>query len=361
MFDRLAGGIMTPRTGIGSVIVALALLAPSPATAQVAGGTIQGTVVDGSGAVLPGTTVVVKNVGTGITTEVVTNERGVYRAPNLRPGAYDVSASLQGFSQASRKGLELSVGGELTIDLKLLPGGLTETVTVVSEAPAVDTSSPTLGAVVKEATIVELPLNGRDWTSLATLQPGISSIRTQAVNGVTASRGNRGYGDELAITGHRPQEDNYRIDGVSINDYSNGAPGSAGGGNLRADAIQEFSVLASNYTAEYGRTSGGVINAITRSGANTVHGSAYEFLRNDKPDASNFIAKQNNRPKPPLRRNQFGGSFGGPIVQNKTFAFGDCEGIRRTQRLTSLANVTSPAARRGELAGGTVTVDPAGR
>ncbi len=350
---------MTPRTGIGSVIFALALLAPSLAIAQVAGGTIQGTVVDGSGAVLPGTTVVVKNVGTGITTEVVTNERGVYRAPNLRPGAYDVSASLQGLSQASRKGLELSVGGELTIDLKLLPGGLTETVTVVSEAPAVDTSSPTLGAVVKEATIVELPLNGRDWTSLATLQPGISSIRTQAVNGVTASRGNRGYGDELTITGHRPQENNYRIDGVSINDYSNGAPGSAGGVNLGADAIQEFSVLASNYTAEYGRTSGGVINAITRSGANAVHGSAYEFLRNDKLDAINFIDKENNRPKPPLRRNQFGASFGGPIVKNRTFAFGDYEGIRRNQGVTSVATVLSPAARRGELAAGTITVDPA--
>src|SRR5258708_38696522 len=146
MFDRFAGGTMTPRTGIGSVIFALALLAPSAATAQVAGGTIQGTVADGSGAVLPGTTVVVKNVGTAITTEVVTNERGVYRAPNLRPGVYDVSAALHGFSSAARKGLELSVGGELTLDLKLLPGRLTETVTVVTEAPAAATSSPTPGA-----------------------------------------------------------------------------------------------------------------------------------------------------------------------------------------------------------------------
>jgi hypothetical protein len=352
---------MTSRTAIASFtcFFVLALLAPSQATAQVAGGTIQGTIVDGSGAVLPGTTVVVKNVGTGITTEVVTNDRGVYRAANLRPGVYDVSASLQGFTSGSRKGLELNVGSDVTIDLTLSPGGVAETVIVLSEAPAVDTSSPTLGAVVKEATIVELPLNGRDWTSLATLQPGISSIRTQAVNGVTSSRGNRGYGDELTITGHRPQENNYRIDGVSINDYSNGAPGSAGGVNLGADAIQEFSVLASNYTAEYGRTSGGVINAVTRSGANTVHGSAYEFLRHDKLDAINFINKENGQAKPPLRRNQFGASFGGPIVKNKMFAFADYEGIRRTQGVTSVANVLSPTARRGELAAGRVAVDPA--
>jgi hypothetical protein len=350
---------MTSRISLWPAIIGIALFTAAPGRAQVAGGTIQGTVADDSGAVLPGTAVVVRNAGTGITTELVTNERGVYRAPNLRPGQYEVSASMQGFSNASWKNIELSVGGEVTIDLKLAPAGVLETVTVASEAPAVDTSSPALGAVVKGQTIVELPLNGRDWTTLATLQPGISSIRTQAVNGVTASRGNRGYGDELSITGHRPQENNYRIDGVSINDYSNGAPGSAGGVNLGADAIQEFSVLASNYTAEYGRTSGGVINAVTRSGTNALHGSAYEFFRHNRLDAINFIDKENKRPKAPLRRNQFGGSIGGPIVRNKTFAFGDYEGIRRTQGVTSVANVPSAAARRGELAAGTVNVDPA--
>src|SRR5439155_25090520 len=164
-------------------------------------------------------------------------------------------------------------GADVTIDRKLAPGAVGASVPSSAVTPSVDTTTPTRSAVVSERTIVELPLDGREWTSLATLQPGISSVRTQAVVGTTSSRGKRGFGDELSITGHRPQENNYRIDGVSINDYTNAAPGRAGGVNLGADAIKEFSVLASNYTAEYGRTSGGVINAITRSGSNSFHGS----------------------------------------------------------------------------------------
>jgi hypothetical protein len=227
----------------------------------------------------------------------------------------------------------------LVVDLRLAPGGVQETVSVTTETPSVDTSTPTLSAVVGGETLRELPLNGRDWTNLATLQPGIASVRAQAPSGVTTARGNRGYGDELAVAGHRPQENNYRLDGVSINDYSNGAPGSAGGINLGVDAIQEFSVLTSNYSAEYGRTSGGVINAITRSGTNALHGSAYEFLRNDKLDARNYFDKGAN--KPPLRRNQFGASLGAPIQKDKTFFFVDYEGIRLTQGLSAVATVPS--------------------
>ena len=343
---------------VGFMAITSLVFHPSPAPAQVAGGTIRGTIADTSGGVLPGAHVVILNTATGISSDLITNETGAYGAPNLQPGPYDITASLPGFSTSVRKSIAVTVGSDLTIDFRLAPGGVQESVTVSSTAPIVDASTPTLSAVIKERTIVELPLNGRDWTTLATLQPGISSIRTQAVNGVTSSRGNRGYGDELSITGHRPQENNYRIDGVSINDYTNGAPGSAGGVNLGADAIQEFSVLASNYTAEYGRTSGGVINAITRSGTNVLHGSAYEFFRHNSLDTLNFLDQANGLSKPPLRRNQFGGSAGGPIVSNKTFVFGDYEGIRRTQGVTSVANVLSPAARRGQLSTGAVTVDP---
>jgi hypothetical protein len=332
----------------------IVLLAHATINAQVAGGLIAGRVTDNSGAVIPGAQVVIRNTGTGFTTNLLTNEEGVYRAPNLLPGQYEISASAQSFAKSMQTGVTLTVGGELTIDLRLNPGGVGESVNVTSEAPQVDTATPTLGAVVAAQTIVELPLNGRDWTTLATLQPGISSIRPQAPSGSTTARGNRGYGDELTVAGHRPQENNYRIDGVSINDYSNGAPGSAGGLNLGADAIAEFSVLSSNYTAEYGRTSGGVINAITRSGTNSFHGSAYEFLRNDALDARNFF----DRAKPPLRRNQFGASAGGPLVKNKTFYFGDYEGIRRSQGITSTTTVPSEAARQGRLSTGTVTVDP---
>ncbi|MDQ2746049.1 MAG: TonB-dependent receptor, partial [Acidobacteriota bacterium] len=330
------------------------LMIPCAVNAQVAGGVISGKVLDSSEAVIPGAQVSIRNTATGVTTQLVANEEGVYRAPNLLPGDYEITASAANFASFLQKGIALTVGADLTIDLNLSAGGVGATVTVSNDAPAVDTTTPTISAVVTERTIVELPLNGRDWTSLATLQPGISSIRTQYASGGTASRGNRGYGDELTITGHRPQENNYRIDGVSINDYTNGAPGSAGGVNLGADAIKEFSVLASNYTAEYGRTSGGVINAITRSGANSPHGSLYEFFRNDALDARNFF----DRDKPPLRRNQFGGSLGGPIIKNKTFFFADYEGIRRKQSFPSIVNVPSANARAGILAAGTITVNP---
>ena len=331
------------------------LLIPVAVSAQVSGGTLSGKVTDSTGALIPGAQVAIRNTATGITTSLVANEEGIYRASNLLAGDYEITASAPNFNSFLQKGVTLTVGGDVTIDLKLAAGAVTASVLVSDQAPAVDTTTPTISAVVSERTIVELPLNGRDWTSLATLQPGISSIRTQYASGGTASRGNRGYGDELTITGHRPQENNYRIDGVSINDYTNGAPGSAGGVNLGADAVKEFSVLASNYTAEYGRTSGGVINAITRSGSNSIHGSAYEFFRNDALDARNFF---DGAKKPPLRRNQFGGSLGGPIIKNKTFFFADYERIRRLQGVPSVVTVPSPAARLGQLAAGPVTVHP---
>src|SRR5216684_3756931 len=281
------------------------LLLPVAVSAQVSGGTVSGKVTDSTGALIPGAQVAIRNTATGVTTSLIANEDGIYRASNLLPGDYEITASAPNFTSFLQKGVTLTVGADLTIDLKLTAGAVTATILISDQAPTVDTTTPTISAVVGERTIVELPLNGRDWTSLATLQPGISSIRTQYASGGTASRGNRGYGDELTITGHRPQENNYRIDGVSINDYTNGAPGSAGGVNLGADAIQEFSVLASNYTAEYGRTSGGVINAMTRSGSNAVHGSAYEFFRHNTLDTINFLDKENGLSKPPLRRNQF--------------------------------------------------------
>lgn len=336
------------------VALLIVVLVPVATNAQVAGATLSGNVSDPNGAAVPNVQVTIKNVGTGVSKTINTDEAGFYSMPNLIPGTYEVMASASGFKTTVQRNFVLTVGAQQSLDLKLEVGEVTQQVQVNAVTP-IETVTPTISAVVAERTIVELPLNGRDWTTLATLQPGISSVRSQFALGGTSSRGNRGYGDELTITGHRPQENNYRIDGISINDYTNAAPGSAGGVNLGADAIKEFSVLQSNYTAEYGRTSGGVINAITRSGSNSIHGSAYEFLRNDALDARNFF----DGPKPPLRRNQFGASGGGPIVKNKTFIFGDYEGIQRSQGVTSVVVVPSPAARRGQLAGGTVVVDPA--
>jgi hypothetical protein len=197
---------------------------------------------------------------------------------------------------------------------------------------------------VEQKTVVDLPLNGRDWSQLATLQPGVISVRAQASTGATANRGNRGFGDQLADSGHRPNENTYRVDGVNINDYSNGAPGSVLGASLGVDAIQEFSVVTTNYTAEYGRTSGAVINAITKSGTNQVHGSGYFFDRDKVFDARNFF----DGPKiPPFRRTQFGGSIGAPIIKNKTFIFGDYEGVRQGQSQSSKVTILSAAALQG--------------
>jgi len=203
-------------------------------------------------------------------------------------------------------------------------------------------------------------LNGRSWTDLAALQPGVDTIQTQPSFSSGADRGNRGFGQQLTISGARPQQNNYRLDGISLNDYANGAPGSVLGGSLGVDAIQEFSVLTSNYSAEYGKTSGGVINAITRSGTGNFHGSAYEFLRNSVLDARNFF----DGPKiPSFKRNQFGGSIGGPIIPQRTFFFADYEGIRQSKGITALTTVPSLDARNGMIHDSdgnpiTVTIDP---
>jgi len=319
----------------------------APASAQVAGGTLSGTVTDPSDKLVPQAQVSIVNVATGITTTVMTNSDGFYSAPNLLPGEYEITVSAKGFSTEVRKGNSLTVGGQLVLNLSLHVGSAAKTVVeVTTEAPAVQLASSDISAVVNATTVRELPLNGRSWTDLAALQPGVDTIQTQPTFAVGADRGNRGFGQQLTISGARPQQNNYRLDGVSLNDYANGAPGSVLGGNLGVDAIQEFSVLTSNYSAEYGKTSGGVVNAITRSGTNTLHGSAYEFLRNSKLDAANFFEAGQ---RSPFKRNQFGGAIGGPVIKNHTFFFADFEGIRQSKGIVSVNFVPSPAARAGQL------------
>jgi hypothetical protein len=318
-----------------------------PASAQVAGGNLSGTISDPSGRLVPQALIAIQNIATGITTTVTTNSDGYYTAANLLPGEYQVTVSAKGFATEVRKGISLTVGGQQVIDLTLQVGSAAKTVVeVTTEAPAVQLASSDISAVVNATTVRELPLNGRSWTDLAALQPGVDTIQTQPTFAVGADRGNRGFGQQLTISGARPQQNNYRLDGVSLNDYANGAPGSVLGGNLGVDAIQEFSVLTSNYSAEYGKTSGGVVNAITRSGTNALHGSIYEFIRNDKLDAANFFEAGQ---RSPFKRNQFGGAVGGPIMKNHTFFFADYEGIRQSKGIASVNFVPSPAARAGQL------------
>src|ERR1700686_3859905 len=324
--------------------------------AQVAGGAITGTVVDSSGRVIPNASVSITNVATGINRTVTTNEDGLYIAPNLLPASYELMFTAPGFRTDVRSGIELTVGATVSLNMTMQVGGSKETVQVQTEAPDVQLATSDIGAVVNATTVRELPLNGRSWTDLATLQPGVNRIQTQPDFSQGTDRGNRGFGQQLTISGARPQQNNYRLDGISLNDYANGAPGSVLGGSLGVDAIQEFSVITSNYSAEYGKTSGGVVNAITRSGTNQIHGSAYEFLRNSALDAKNYFDVGSI---PPFKRNQFGGTLGGPIQKDGTFFFVDYEGIRQSLGVTTVATMPSALARTGVLSSGTVPVDPA--
>src|SRR5487761_1640006 len=335
------------------MIFVLAFLLAAPVYGQVVGATMSGVVSDPSGAVIPKAMVSIKNTATGITTNVTTNSAGLYTAPNLIPGPYEVTVSAPGFQTEARTGTTLTVGAQQELNVTMRVGQTTQTVSVSGQAPTVQLASSTLSGVVNSTTVRNLPLNGRDWTQLATLQPGVNSVPTQAPNGTNTVRANRGYGNQMSISGARPQENNYLIDGISVVDYSGGAPGSSAGISLGVDAIGEFSVLTANYSAQYGRTAGGIVNAITRSGTNQFHGDAYEFLRNNALDARNFF----DAGRPPFRRNQFGASIGGPIQKDKMFFFADYEGLRQALGITNVNNVPSPAARNGIIhnADGTTT------
>jgi hypothetical protein len=343
---------------VAAILLMATTLFSAALRAQVAGGTLSGTITDPSGREVPQAQIVIKNVATGIERTVTTNTDGFYTAVNLLPGEYQVTIRAAGFNTEVKTGITMNVGAQQTFDLALHVGTVSHTVKVTTDAPAVQLTSSEISATVNATTVRELPLNGRSWTDLAALQPGVDTIQTQPSFATGSDRGNRGFGQQLTISGARPQQNNYRLDGVSLNDYANGAPGSVLGGNLGVDAIQEFSVLTSNYSAEYGKTSGGVVNAVTRSGTNAFHGSAYEFLRNSALDAKNFFEAA-GAPKAPFKRNQFGGAIGGPIFKNKTFFFADYEGIRQAKGIANVDFVPSVAARSGNLQSGQVTVDPA--
>src|SRR6202049_4266272 len=327
-------------------VMGFCLLVSIPLRAQVAGGTLSGTITDASGAVVPSAEVEIKNSATGITKTVTTSTEGFYTAPNLLPGNYEVAVSAPGFNTAIKNGIVINVGSQPVFNLVLEVGVVVNRVEVSTDAPTVQLTSSEISATVNATTVRELPLNGRSWTDLAALQPGVSTIQNQPSFSSGSGRGNRGFGQQLSISGARSQQNNYRLDGISLNDYANGAPGSVLGGNLGVDAIQEFSVLTSNYSAEYGKTSGGVVNAVTRSGTNSFHGSAYEFLRNSKLDAANFFERGQ---RSPFKRNQFGGGIGGPIFKDRTFFFVDYEGIRLSKGVPNLDTVPSPEARGGLL------------
>jgi hypothetical protein len=329
-----------------SLAVVLLVTLPPYVHAQVSGATLTGTVTDSSGAVLTNVQVSIKNQATGEVRSVTVDSAGFYSAPNLLPGVYEVTFTSIGFATTVQNGLTLTVGAQQLLNIRMKIGQINEKVEVQELAPTVDLTTSTVGGFVGRNAVVQLPLNGRDWTQLATLQPGVDSVGSIQANTGSPDRARRGYGVQMTISGSRPTQNNYRIDGISVNDYTNGGPGSVEGSTLGVEAVQEFSVLTSNYSAEYGRTSGGVINALTKSGTNTYHGDIYEFLRNSALDARNYFDPAQI---PAFRRNQFGASLGGPVVKDRTFFFADFEGLRENQGITATVPVPSLAARQGIL------------
>src|SRR6266446_9899539 len=344
------------RAILGFLLLALPAV-PLPARAQATTGTISGTVTDESKAVLPGVTVLVTNTETGATRTLVTDERGGFRALNLTPGLYSVTADLQGFTTARRENLTLQIGRDVAADLVLKVGALSEQVTVQGVASNVDLSSTVAGGVVSTTQIAELPLNGRSFMQLAALQPGVTVSRA------TAREFTGGFGStQVSIGGARPEMTGYLLEGTNIADISDKAPSSMAGVLLGVDAVKEFSVQTHDYSAEFGRAAGGVISAVTKSGTNSLHGTLFEFLRDSRFDAPNYFdpvdAVTGRQTVPPFTRNQFGATAGGPILSNKLFYFGSYEGLRQDLSLTHIARLPNAAAHNGVLPTGKITISP---
>ncbi len=287
-------------------------LAVGVAAAQGTGATLAGTVLDATKAAMPGVTVTVRQVETGARRVLVSDGQGRFQAPSLESGTYEVSAELSGFQTAVRDGLQLSVGQHVTVSLTMQVGQVGERIVVTGDAPMVETRRGGLASLVDERQIRDLPLNGRDFSQLTLLQPGIvASVSTDRTL-------DRGMGTQISVAGARPNQISYVLDGADVNFQGNQSPGSAAGGLLGVDTVREFQVLVNNYSAEYGRSSGGIVTAITRSGTNAFQGSAFEFFRNDALTARNYFAAA-GQPKPTLDRNQFGGLVGGPLRKDKIF------------------------------------------
>jgi hypothetical protein len=339
-----------------TVALALALgwLCPSLASAQ-ATGAITGVVMDETGAVIPGVSLEVTNTATNQTRTAVTGSDGFYSVPLLQPGPYTVKATLQGFKSVTREGITVSVESTSRVDVRLTVGQREETVTVTGASPLVETSSATLGIVVDAKRIVDLPLNGRNFTQLAMSLPGVVAAPA-GLGGASGDATPGGFGAATAgfsVNGQRNQSNNFLLDGTSNNDTFNT------GFVMRPppDAIQEFKILTHSYNAEYGRNSGSVVNVVTKAGSNQLHGALWEFNRDDSLQAKNYFASP-TQAKPKLKQNQFGATVGGPVVRSRLFGFGYYEGHRNTSGQTQNFVVLTDAQRTGNFAGGAAIRDP---
>src|SRR5271154_6360586 len=327
---------------VGAVVLFLSAL---PLRAQVDTGAILGTVTDASGAEIRGATVTLTNEGTNATLSTATGSDGGYKFTPVSIGQYTVSVNFQGFTTTTQKHVTVNVGSEVVANFALKPGAVTETIEVASTTPVLETQNASVGQVVDSRSVNNLPLNGRNFTFLAQLSAGVNSPQAD-------TRGNAASG-AFAANGNRPAQNNYLLDGIDNNsdtvDFLNGT-------NFvvlpPVDAIEEFKVQTSDFSAEFGRSGAAVLNATIKSGTNSFHGAVWEFFRNDHLDAADFFENQHQVPKGDLQQNQFGFTAGGPLYipkvfngKNKVFLFGDYQALRRVQGTILSGSVPSTAER----------------
>src|SRR6266566_1091145 len=335
------GGIMRISfvSCVAAIVLALALCAV-PCSAQSTNATVGGQITDEQGRVVPGVTVVLTNLNTGVPFETKTNGDGFYNAPSLPPGIYRANVTKDGFKSIVKGDIELHVQDQASINFQLQIGSVTETVTVEGGAPVINTQDATVKTTVDRNFAENIPMNGRSFQTLITLTPGVVLTNAQA----------GGDAGQFSVNGQRADANYFMVDGVGANfGVINGnSPTQSVGGTLPAftalggtnslvpvDALQEFTIQTSSYGAEYGRTPGGQISIETRSGTNAFHGSAFDYFRNDALDANNWFNDQQGLPKGKERQNDFGGTFGGPIVKDYTFFFASYEGLRLLQPTTN--------------------------
>ncbi|HEV8393624.1 MAG TPA: TonB-dependent receptor [Vicinamibacterales bacterium] len=346
------------RRALAVCVLALAAAVPAtPAAAQAVRATVLGTVTDRTGAVLPGATVTITNTDTKVSQTTVSDSQGHYTQTNLLPAPYDIEASLSGFQTVVRSGVRLVVGSESVVDFALGPSAVQETITVTADAPVVETVSSSLGTVIEQKQIAELPLIDRSYSKLIALAPGANEVPPATAGGQFQQF--FGRQPQYTVSGARPEGQVFLLDNTNVQNYWNRGSGSGQlGTTLGVEAIAEYQVLTNTYSAQFGGN-GVAVNAITKSGTNQWHGSLFEFFRNDRLDASNYFDTLLGRPDPKFNKNQFGASSGGPLAKGKAFYFVTYEGLRQTIGQTQAITVPDGNARNGIINGVNVGVNAA--
>ncbi|MGH9854202.1 MAG: carboxypeptidase regulatory-like domain-containing protein, partial [Blastocatellia bacterium] len=331
---------MRNRPFVFSFLFALLMLCSTAASAQQETATITGEIRDANGAVVPKAAITVTNVETNISLKSETNDQGVYTVPSLKPGPYSITVEKAGFKKTVRSGVTLQVNQVARVDVAMQVGELETVIEIVEAATLLETETSSRGSVIDQKKIVDLPLNGRDYNQLALLSPGVlpGTPRLASVN----------FKGVLNVNGNRTFNNVFLLDGVDNISYSN----SFRGENVQLvqpsiEALQEFKIQTNAYSAEFGRSSGAVVNATIKSGTNAIRGSVYEFLRNDALDANNFFSNALSAPKPVRKRNQYGAAIGGPLIKNRTFWFADYEGLREREGVPRIRLVPTAAEKAG--------------